>query len=141
MTLVIDASVAVKWYLPEDHSDAAEKLLLPGFDLHAPELIFTELGNVLWKKCRTDDISSSESLVIIENFLKRDITYHQLSKLLTSAFAGANSFGQTVYDWTYLSLAVSLNARFVTADRRFFLSLRETTYKKNLMWIEELKTI
>jgi predicted nucleic acid-binding protein len=47
MILVVDASVAVKWYLSEDHTDAAEKLLDGGFDLHAPELIFTELGNVL----------------------------------------------------------------------------------------------
>ncbi len=138
MTLVIDASIAVKWYLSEDHTGEAERLLNGDFDLHAPELIFSELGNVLWKKCRAGDVDSAESLLIAENFLERDITYHRLATLLAPALTGANVFGQAVYDWIYLALAISLNTKFVTADRRFYRSLRQTTYKKNLMWIEEV---
>jgi predicted nucleic acid-binding protein len=36
---VIDASVAVKWFVPEIHSGHALRLLRKGFDLQAPELI------------------------------------------------------------------------------------------------------
>ena len=39
MNYVVDASVAVKWYVPEDNSDDAERLLDPANELHAPELI------------------------------------------------------------------------------------------------------
>ena len=138
MILVVDASVAVKWYLEEEYSDIAEKLLYGEFNLHAPELIFAELGNVLWKKCRAGDVNSDDSLSIIKNFLNRDIIFHNLDKLLVPAWIGANSFGHAVYDWIYLVLAKSLNAKLVTADRRFYMSLRRTNYKNDIMWIEGL---
>lgn len=51
---VIDASVAVKWYIPEPLSDAADKYLQLYKDkqakLLAPDLLLVEVGSVLWKK-------------------------------------------------------------------------------------------
>ena len=40
--LVVDASVAVKWYVPEIHSEAAAKLLSGPYELIAPDLILPE---------------------------------------------------------------------------------------------------
>jgi predicted nucleic acid-binding protein len=40
--LVVDASVAAKWYVPEIHSDAAVRLLDPEIVLLAPDLIIPE---------------------------------------------------------------------------------------------------
>ena len=45
--VVIDASVAVKWFVPEIHSAAAARLLEPEIVLCAPDLIGPEFGNVL----------------------------------------------------------------------------------------------
>lgn len=54
MQYVIDASVAVKWFLPELHSDKAEVLLkgflTEGLSLTAPDLLVPEVGNTLWKR-------------------------------------------------------------------------------------------
>ena len=47
---VIDASVAVKWFIPEIHSQTAVKLLAGKKTLYAPDLIYAEVGNTLWKK-------------------------------------------------------------------------------------------
>ena len=46
--LVIDASVAVKWVVPELVSERAERLLDHG--LVAPDLLFAECANLLWEK-------------------------------------------------------------------------------------------
>lgn len=138
MILVIDASVAVKWYLAEDYTEEAENIVNGNFELHAPDLIFTELGNVLWKKHRAGNIDAAQSLLIAENFRTQNITTHPLKGLLVPALKGANSHGQSVYDWTYVALAISLACKFVTADRRFFLSMRSTSFKNHMMWIEEL---
>jgi predicted nucleic acid-binding protein len=43
--LVIDASVAVKWVVPEPESDRAEALL--DHPLVGPDLLFAECANVL----------------------------------------------------------------------------------------------
>ena len=50
---VIDASVAVKWFLPEIHTDAAEKWMARDAAFLAPDLIYAEFGNVLWKRARS----------------------------------------------------------------------------------------
>jgi predicted nucleic acid-binding protein len=41
---VVDASVAVKWYLEEPESEAALILLDGSFELHAPDLIYVEVA-------------------------------------------------------------------------------------------------
>ena len=47
MRLVVDASVAVKWLIAEDGSDAAHRLAAGGDDLHAPRLMASEIANAL----------------------------------------------------------------------------------------------
>lgn len=48
MKWVIDASVAAKWLAPEPDSPLAEALL--DDELIAPDLLFAQVGNILWKK-------------------------------------------------------------------------------------------
>ncbi|MEO8383259.1 MAG: type II toxin-antitoxin system VapC family toxin [Acidobacteriota bacterium] len=61
MKVVVDASVAAKWFLPEIHSDAAARLLDPTIALYAPDLIVPEFGNILWKKIRRAEITPVEA--------------------------------------------------------------------------------
>ena len=44
---VVDASVAVKWYVPEEHSEIALLLLDDNFSRIVPRLFFSEFGNIL----------------------------------------------------------------------------------------------
>ena len=47
MRLVVDASVAVKWLVEEEYSDAADRLLEGRHELFAPRLMASEVANVL----------------------------------------------------------------------------------------------
>ena len=47
-TVVVEASVALKWVLPKEDSDLTEGMLVRGLALHAPAFIFVELANALW---------------------------------------------------------------------------------------------
>ena len=49
--IVVDASVVVKWLVPEDQSLRAVSLR-ERFDFAAPDLIHAEIVNILWKKAR-----------------------------------------------------------------------------------------
>jgi predicted nucleic acid-binding protein len=109
MIVVVDASVAVKWYAPELNSDKAEKLLDGSFYLNAPELI-----------------------------QRVNVRLHSHSQTASAAFVGAELTGQTVYDWSYLALAVALSCQFVTADEKFYKALEKTGLKQNLLWIGDL---
>lgn len=138
MIVVADASVAIKWYAPEIHTLEAEKLLSGSYEIHAPELILPEFGNIVWKKVRKNDLTKPEAARIIEAFGNQNITFHSHKSLLRAAFAGASLSGQTVYDWSYLALAIALSCRFVTADERFYKALANTKLKKNLIWVGDV---
>jgi predicted nucleic acid-binding protein len=138
MMIVADASVSIKWYVAEIHTTEAEKLLDGTYEIHAPELILPEFGSIIWKKTRRGDLSEQEAIQIINAFSKQNISFHSHQPLLKSAFAGAQLSGQTVYDWSYLALAVSLSCEFITADERFYKALEKTTLKKHLLWIGDV---
>ena len=69
---VVDAGVAIKWYVPEVHEADAKRFLNPAFTLHVPELFYPEFGNILWKKARllkTPEITEAEGRDILELLL------------------------------------------------------------------------
>ncbi len=138
MKYVVDASVAVKWFVPESHSTEAVVLIDGTHELHAPELIIAELGNILWRKHKQQLLASSVARQIVRKFRDFDIIFHSHQRTSSSAFVGAELSGQTVYDWTYLALAASLSCSFVTADAKFYRALETTSMKKYLVWVGDL---
>jgi predicted nucleic acid-binding protein len=138
MKYVVDASVAVKWYVPEIHSVAAERLLDPAYDLHAPDLIVPEFGNILWKKVGRGELTATQARKIIEAFIDLPMYKHSALPLLEAAFNGAVQSAQTVYDWTYLALAVALDCSVVTADEKFYLALQRGALAGHLCWVADI---
>src|SRR5438105_11784229 len=102
---VLDASVAVKLYVPEGHSDLAAQFFADGHALIAPDLR-SEFANVLWKKAtQRDEITVSEGQRIISEFKSLPIDYYSSLDLLDEAFEIATSTQRTVYDSVYIALA------------------------------------
>jgi predicted nucleic acid-binding protein len=138
MKFVIDASVCIKWYIPEIYSQNALRLLKGGHIFHAPELLLPEVSNIVWKKVRRNHITAVDGRQVVEAIAVSSIILHSHSSIIKSAYLGAETSGQTVYDWTYLALAISLSCEFVTADQRFYKALENTPLKKNLLWIGDV---
>ena len=135
MNYVIDASVAIKWYVPEIYEQEATRFLKSLSSLHVPELIYPEVSNIIWKKIRRGEITLLEGEEIVGTIARKRWTIHSHRNLIKSAFAGAEATGQTVYDWTYPALAIRLSCEFVTADERFYKALEKTAFKTNLKWV------
>ncbi|MFN0123899.1 MAG: type II toxin-antitoxin system VapC family toxin, partial [Blastocatellia bacterium] len=105
---------------------------------HAPELILPEFASILWKKVRRGEVSAAEGERILTAFSAKSLILHSHKRLIRSAYTGAGTTGQTVYDWTYLALAVSLSCELVTADEAFYKALESTPLRANLLWIESV---
>ena len=117
---VVDASVVLKWLLAEP-SEEAEQLLethLNGSDqLVAPELLYYEIGNVLVTKTR---LSAQETSDLFGYFLDLHIEAYSLgADEYRTTIDLARRYKLSVYDAAYLGLAMALDIRLVTADRRF----------------------
>lgn len=116
--LVVDSSVAVKWFIPETLSDEAVRLLDGSFELLAPDLLFAECGNVLWKKISRAEIGIDEGKDIIQALGRVPLRVIGSARLLETALEIATTFRRTVYDGLYVALAVARDCTFVTADDR-----------------------
>jgi predicted nucleic acid-binding protein len=135
---VVDASVAIKWFLPENHSDAALRLLAQQHTLYAPDLIFSEFSNVLWKRVRKNEISKSEADSTLEGLLALHLQVQPSQSLIPLALEIACRVNRTVYDSLYLAAAMALPSLLVTADAKFYRALSKGPLSAQLLWVEDI---
>lgn len=127
--LVIDASIAIKWFIPEAGSDAAIQLLSKKHHLLAPDLIRAEVGNIVWKLHRRQFIKTDDVYHIVNDFLAMPIDIHDSELLISNAVEIAVETGTTVYDSLYFALAVEKGAVMVTADAKLATALKDTVWE------------
>lgn len=134
--LVVDASVVVKWFLPETLAEAALRVAASDRAFLAPELLGAEFANALWKKQRRREVEGSDAASILENFRRVAIETYSLMPLLPTAFALASAAGHSVYDCVYLALAERQDCPLVTADSRFYAAFAGGHLGHRMLWIE-----
>jgi predicted nucleic acid-binding protein len=117
VSIVVDASVAVKWVLSETGSEAADALL--DQDLMAPVLWLAETANVLWRKARIGEITAEQASARLSELLTAPVASLPIEPHLEPALKLALEIGHPVYDCIYLALALHHRTHVVTADRRF----------------------
>ena len=121
--LIVDASVAVKWFTLEIDRDRAKAILQSDRTLLAPRLIIGEVANALGRKVAQGLVSKSDATeylssvpLLISNLLDTD-------DLIRPAFDNACNHRHPVYDFIYLQAARNRNTQMVTADSRFVAKL------------------
>jgi predicted nucleic acid-binding protein len=135
---IIDASVVVKWFLPEPYAEAAARLRRSGLELNAPELLLLEVSNALWKHLRRGALDRDTAQEAIEALASAPIRWQGAPTLFADAFRIAAETSRSVYDCTYLALALQLGQLLVTADRRFYDAIQTGRFASQLLWIEDI---
>jgi predicted nucleic acid-binding protein len=136
--LIVDASVVIKWHVVETHTDAALRLLRDDVPaLHVPDLMFPEVGNILWKKVRRGDLTEEEARRIGHLVAAAPLEVHPSAPLLEAALEIAVRTGRTVYDSLYVALAVRMDSRVVTADEKLYNALKDGPLGIRILWVED----
>lgn len=120
MTLVIDASIAVKFVVREPGSIAAKQYLESPEPLIAPDWLLVEAASALWNKVRRSElliVHAENVLRSLPSFFER---LHPASELIDEAFKLSLLVRHSVYDCLYLALAVREKCQVVTADEDFY---------------------
>jgi predicted nucleic acid-binding protein len=115
---VVHASVVIKWFVPEIHSDAARRLLDATGHYVAPDLLFPELGNTTWKKVRREGLSARQGRELVADLATVAVETVPERSLFEDAYGVAIATGLTVYDATYVALAARLETNVIMADAR-----------------------
>ena len=138
MTWVVDASIAIKWVIPEPLSDAADRLRVGDQEFLAPDLLLVEVANALWKKTTAGQISAREADAALNLVVESGINLHPTGPLLPRAMEVARRLAHPVYDCVYLALAEREDIALVTADQRF---LRRLSSRRLGVSVVDLRTI
>lgn len=136
---VVDANVVAKWFVPERLSEEALQLLDGAHDLATPDLMWSEVGNVLWKKVRVGELTAKETLRIVQALNRCPVTVFPSRVLLEAALEIGLQTKRTVYDSMYLALAVALECRLATADERLAHALAGGPLAGHVVWVGMLR--
>ena len=116
MRLVVDASVAIKWVVSEAGSPQA--IAIRRHELIAPELIFLECCNALWKLSRGNQTAWPAATGSLEALMAVPLTVVPARNLGRRALEIAFLLGHPAYDALYVAMAEVYSAKVVTAEAR-----------------------
>jgi predicted nucleic acid-binding protein len=135
LRLVIDASVCLKWYLPDEAlQDKAEAVLTDyergSVEIVAPTLLIYELMNGLWIGSRLKRIEFQAIEKCVQRVLDLSLDFRDASLFFSAVVRMCNQFGRSAYDSAYLALAEKEGIQLLTADRRLY-----NTVRRRLGWV------
>jgi predicted nucleic acid-binding protein len=127
--IVVDASLAVKWFLVEEFSDAAQDLAVrcrrERRSIAAPFLIDFEVTNVIRQQIVRHGATMDEALEMLDIYLTYPIALLGPPDLHVSALKIAAEFDLPAsYDANYVALARGLGCSLWTDDHELLSSLR-----------------
>ena len=133
MTLVVDASVAIKWFVEESFHEAAVDLFRLREEIAAPDLLICEVANIAWKKAVRGEIENRQAATIVTGIVELHIEFFPAGTIVMGALSSALKRKHPVYDALYLSLADQLGATLVTADRALYSFARDENLRARLL--------
>jgi predicted nucleic acid-binding protein len=133
--VVIDASVALQWVLPESGSEAAGNLRSE--ELIAPAFWLVEAASALWRRCRRGEMSSDQASARLSELLNAPVTSLPIEPYVDPALRLAVALGHPVYDCLYLAVAVQHRTHVITADRRFAALANSGEMKSRVRLLED----
>lgn len=137
--LVVDASVAAKWYLPDEPDTATALRVLHEFEanriqLTAPTQILYEVPSVIIMATRqvAPRLSLDDARQAVDDFLDLGIRVETDIGLLHDTYQLSVALDVVFYDAAYLALAHRRGVRLITADRRLYQRMR---HLPEALWI------
>ena len=132
---VVDASVAAKWYFPEELSDRADAVLEKAGEILAPGVLVLEVAQLAWKRARRGEIGEATADRIVSELRKVPFEINPAADLVSAALPLALHHGFTLTDAFYIALAVQAGCPLVTADRRLYDALRAGPLASHASWL------
>ncbi|RLI89194.1 MAG: PIN domain-containing protein [Archaeoglobales archaeon] len=131
--VVLDSSAIVALFFQEDVSERVEEVVEKYSEYYTVSQAYSEVANAAWKRVRIygeDEGLSKQALEKAVEFMDRVCRVEDSKILLNSAFEIALKNGITVYDALFIALAMKLNEKLVTTDRKLYDRIKKTELVK-----------
>ena len=128
-TVVVDASIAVKWVIDEPDTPLAMRVHRHWVTL-APDLLIAECTNILWKKHRLRQVGDDAIEAALWALEMITTGLWPMRRLVRPGLDLARRLDHPAYDCLYLALAAERDAPFVTADLSLVRKLRAAKFSE-----------
>ena len=135
---VVDASIVVKWILPESHSDRARTVARPGNSVLAPDVILSQIGMNLRTRVRLGELLEEEAHDILRVVGLMPLQLHRTWSLAPEALEIERRIRCAMPACIHLALALREDAVYVTGSRDLYCSVQDSTLCEHIEWIGNL---
>jgi predicted nucleic acid-binding protein len=139
MSVVVDSSVAIKWFLNEPGSEESRALLVNGGALLAPDFLLAEVANGLRRQERRGTISASNVDDAVGELADVFAELSSTASLIQPALQLSQQLDHSVYDCLFLAMRNLRGAPLVTADAAFVAKVAGTQYAQNVVLLADWK--
>jgi predicted nucleic acid-binding protein len=132
---VIDACVAIKWFLPERGHEFAVEIFNNHNNMIAPDLFFIEIDAIITKKVRQKLVHLEDAKKIYDETRNLPIKIIPYLKISDIAFDLSSGLSITLYDACYLAVGIEFDQKVFTSDKRFFNGMQNTPFGHHLEYV------
>jgi predicted nucleic acid-binding protein len=141
---VVDASVAVKIFVPESLSAQAQAVFARfasenGAELIVPDLFFVECANVFWKWVQRSAYAGKDASEHLRDLVTLGLTAIPTQILTEDALAIALRHKITAYDACYIAAAIQLKLPLITADEKLATKVENDSY--DVRWLGDIEVV
>lgn len=136
--VVVDASVALKWFVQEEGTPSALSMLASADSLIAPELVIAEMCNGAWRMSQIGRMTKEQAMIVAAQAGRLFHETVSLDRLSVRASQLAFLLDHPAYDCFYLALAEQRQTEVVTADRRFVEKTRGTALADRVVLLTDV---
>lgn len=123
-SLIVDASVAVRWFVPAWYWPSAQEAVQDEV-LLAPDVILAEAGNAFWKAARAGLIARRDAEAALKRLPPLFDHLESLATLHLDAARLSFDLNHPIYDCLYIALAERESGALLTADRKMAQAARK----------------
>jgi len=136
---VVEPAVIMKWFVPEENSRPAARLLDGGNELIAPDTVLAETAGIVTAKIRLEEITEEEGMQIAASIRSLPLNIKPAAALLEAALHIASGLDFPFRDGLNLALTVQEECRLVTANDTLYDKVRESSFARYVKWVGDIR--
>jgi len=136
---VVESTVAMKWFVPENHSSDAARLLEGRHELLANDLLLPETSDIISRKALLGELTLKDCREIVTAVQSVPVSIYPSKDLLEGALEITVAMDRTLSDGLNLALAVQQDCRLVTARKSLHDSLQGTPFSVHVKWVGDVR--